>query len=399
MLFEWHWTTYILYVFVGIIFLHCIKYLHCNEKNAGLLLITRNSIKRWILILTAYLILLFLPMFRDIDIYPDYETAMEKEIQTIDPQAYIWQIKKGDNPGFHLKAMLTFSQTEPLFYTIAHFILKNGGDFNKVWFSIFSLITLCYIYFFYHTMDETINYLMLFPFISLFLYSMIGIRSGLSIAFFYAALANRQRGRGSAMIICLCVGFCFHYLIIFGAIGLLFEYLWNKVPDKKIFTVFGFLFMIMMTLLLKSKMYDLIINTKYRTYLDKSMTLIGQAPELVVFFLSLINYNKLEKKYPKRIWFVNLVVFNALCIPFIMIFNVYRLNMYFLIPRLYVWGMLIGIWIEKYKIGTAAVKVKIGRKKYCLYELCGGVTAFIWFTKQIYDMKGIGIMPLFNLYI
>lgn len=400
MLYEWHWTTYILYIFVGLFFLNCLKYLQYDDGKPGSWTAMRNRRKRAVFIFAAYLILLALPMLRDIDIYPAYETAVSEGIRTIDPQGYIWQIMKGDNPGFHLIEMLTFQQTEPLFYTIAQFILKLGGGINMVWFVIFSLVIVCYIYFFRHTMEKGMNYMLLFPFIPLFLYSMSGIRSGLSFAFFYAALANKKRGKTIAAIICLCIGFCFHSLIVFGIVGLIFDAVWKKLTNQKYFAVFGFLFIVAGIVSLKTVLASIIVNTKYWSYLEgPGLTIIGQAPELLVFLLCLINYNKLKEKYPDRTLFMNLVIFNAFCVPFVIIFGAYRINMYFIFPRIYVWEMLIKLYTEKYKIYGQKLTFRIGEKKYGLYDLCGAVIAFLWSTKQLYDMRGMGIMPLFNLYI
>lgn len=400
MLYEWHWTTYILYVLVGVVFCNCLRHFRYHDSNTGAGRIKRHRGNEFVFMLIAYLALLSLPVFRDIDIYPAYEDAIAQGIRTIDPQGYIWQIMKGDNPGFHLKEMLSFQQTEPLFYTIAQFVLKLGGNITMVWLVIFSLVITCYIYCFQYTMDKDMNYLLLFPFVALFLYSMHGIRSGLSFAFFYAALANRKRRKKAAMVICLCVGFCFHSLIVFGVVGLIFEYFFQRFLNKKYIAVLVFLVITAMTILLKSDAAGFIANTKYRVYLEgDSLTLIGQTPELLIFVLCLIHYDKLKKKCPDRMLFVNLVIFGALCVPFVIIFGAYRVNMYFLIPRIYVWNMLIGIYAEKYRIAESRLGVRLLGKNYYLYDLCGAAIAFLWFTKQIYDMRGIGIMPLFNLYI
>ena len=70
-------------------------------------------------------------------------------------------------------------------------------------------------------------------------------------------------------------------------------------------------------------------------------------------------------------------------------FNIYRINDYFMLPRLIVWSMVIECLQDKVK----------GQNSKKIVAIIGGLVMFMWMIKNVYDMQGYGIMPYLNYYI
>ena len=401
MLYEWHWTTYLLYVAFAFGTVICIRRL---KRTSGCIQEYRSQVvisqERLIIFFIFFATLMILPMFRNLDLYPSYDYSVATGVRTIDPQAYVWQFLSGQNPGFNIKSMLTLSQTEPLLYSLAAFILSFGGGIQTVWFVVYGIVVLCYWIFFRNTVEPEFNYALFLPFFAHYLYSMSAIRSGLSFAFFYAAVGYLKKDRKLIAIIMLALGFSSHYLILFGILGLVFDYFIRKSSNKKQMVLLLFAICVVATVLFEVHAANIIAATKYRTYLEGGrMTVIGQIPVLVLFVLILFNYNKLKIQYADRMIFVNLSVFSAMMCPFVIIFGAYRVESYFLLARLYTWGMLLKLLAESKTIPGSSVRVRIFGRSIHAFDAIGGMGAFIWMTKQIYDMRGIGLMPLFSSFI
>ena len=401
MLYEWHWTTYFMFVFISICLMICIKGINrVEEKNVN----RREGVyysKSFIAYSVFFFaLLLILPLSRNLDIYPTYEYSVQTGIRTIDPQAYVYQFKAGQNPGFNFSTMISLKQTEPMLYFIANLILNNGGTIETIWVVVFGLITICYWHFFKDTIGEKFNYLILFPFFSLYLYSMCAIRSGLSVAFFCASLACVYKKRKTMALVFLIVGFCFHYLILFGLMALIFNSIIGKIKKKRKILVLLFLISAGTAFAIEKYGASLIADTKYRVYLSIGhLSLLGQLPVLVLFVLLIGNYERLMDSFPNRVLFINLSIFSALIVPFVILFSSYRLGLYFLLARLFSWEMLVKLYNRTSLLSISNYRFRFARKSYCFYDCMAGILAFLWYTKQIFDMKGIGIMPLFSSFI
>lgn len=397
MLYEWHWTTFILYCVMASVLIMGVRklpvYSGMSHKNRSIHIPFANA---GILYMFLFALLIILPVFRNLDMYPTYEDAISSGGRTIDAQTYVWQFLKGDAPGFHFKEMITMRQTEPILYLIAKLILTAGGDIKVVWLVVYSIIAICFLYFFSVTAEENRNYLLLFPVFYTYLYSMCAIRSGLSLAFFLSALACRKQKKYIAMIIMLFLGYSSHYVVFIAVVGLIFDAMLRLFKNKKRIIVVVALLWLSVFWGFNRSFYNVIATTKYSVYLDHPMTLIGQLPYILLMLVCIFYYNKIKELFPNRTLYVNLSIFNGLMTPVIIMFQAYRVNMYFMIPRIYTWGMILYIlgqkrWFRK--------NIVIFNRSMNICDFIGGIIAFLWFAKLVYDGKGDGIMPIFNIFI
>ena len=404
MLYEWHWTTYILYVLLAGGVILCIKTM-TNDRQYSIIQTDNACINRRVAYIIFIILLLFLPLSRNLDIYPTYlEYTSGGGRRTIDPQAYVYQFSLYDKlnrfPEYDIKKILTLRQTEPLLYTIAYVVLRLGGNIKIIWLVVYGIIALCYAYFFKNTIQEDSNYLLLIPFLSLFLYGMSAIRSGLSFAFFYTGLACVKKKKGISAVLLFIAGYLSHYIIIFGFAGLIFDFLATRIKNKRGLILSLFALLAALVILLENYGASIIAQTKYSSYLQSGhLTIKGQLPVLIVFFLCLFHYSDLKRKFNKDMLFVNMTIFGGLLVPLVIVFGIYRAENYFAISRLYTWGMLIKLWNEEHYDSGKAIKVRFINSTQYLYDFIGGICSFIWFTKQVYDMRGDGLMPLFNSFI
>ena len=132
-----------------------------------------------------------------------------------------------------------------------------------------------------------------------------------------------------------------------------------------------------------------ILQTKYSVYLGQKMTLLGQMYMVCCAAAGILFLNDMKKKYPQLVFLVYIVAYNCILTPLIMEFNIYRINDYFMLPRLMVWSMVIECLQDKVK----------GQNSKKLVAIIGGFVMFMWMIKSVYDMQGYGIMPYLNYYI
>lgn len=132
-----------------------------------------------------------------------------------------------------------------------------------------------------------------------------------------------------------------------------------------------------------------ISQTKYSVYLGQRLTLRGQMYMICCAAAGVLFLNNMKKKYPQLVFLVYIVAYNAILTPLIMEFNIYRINDYFMLPRLIVWSMVIECLQDKVK----------GQNSKKIVAIIGGLVMFMWMIKNVYDMQGYGIMPYLNYYI
>lgn len=225
---------------------------------------------------------------------------------------------------------------------------------------------------------------------------MCAIRSGLSLAFFLSALAFRKQKKYIAMIIMLFLGYSSHYVIAVAIVGLIFDAMIRLFKNKKRIIVVTALLWLSVFWGFNRLFYNVIATTKYRVYLDHPMTLIGQLPYILLMLACIFYYKRINELFPNDILYVNLSIFNGLITPVIMMFQAYRVNMYFMLPRIYTWGMILYILGQKRWFRKNIVSFN---RSMNLCDFIGGIIAFLWFAKLVYDGKGNGIMPIFNMFI
>lgn len=100
--------------------------------------------------LLTYVILIVFCVIRNVEMYPTNQGEY-----TIDMQAYIYWFENGLAPKWEWKRILTFNQSEPLFFTINLVIRKFTSNYRVYWFVLYSIYIGCFLHFIKRTFRRT----------------------------------------------------------------------------------------------------------------------------------------------------------------------------------------------------------------------------------------------------
>lgn len=377
---TWKWSTYFLFFIIAFVSAQLIKMaeLHGVKKYNNRL----YNPFGFTCYAMVYLLWIALAITRNIEMYPE---------GSIDMKWYVYAFQEGLNAKWDWLKILTFRQWEPFYYGLTTIIRYFTANYRIYWLVMYSLITIGFLKFLSSEYKKYIDFNLLPMFFIVFLYSLSAVRTGLSVAFALIGITQLVKGKHIKFVIWVIAGTFFHYLAILVLPCMVFL----KIVDiygfsrKKVTILTTVCLAIALQLIPIGRI--VIASTKYKTYLGLRLTLKGQLVVIILALLCIYFYNDIYRKFGQKIIFIHIVLYNFLIIPFIIEFNIYRINHYFLIIRLIAWSMVLRIIKEKY-----ANSFKGWAQIVTIFST---IMMLIWFTKTIFDMKTIGIMPYFTHWI
>ncbi len=389
---EWLWTTYILYVVLIYTIVGLVKLAESRGvygANRISKVYTKHNAFGIACYIMIWLILVMLAVTRNVELYPKYPS----DTGTIDMQAYLYFFRIHFHPGWDWSKILTLRQTEPLFYTISNAVHFFTDNYRMMWFVVYGLVAFGFVLFISQNFNKNTNLYVLPVFFSAYLYSLSAIRTALSIAFAYIALTALKKHKFFSQWISTFFGFLSHYIIVVIFPVSFFNWIVNKIKNARRFWLcLGTMVFVGGSHLIMEITGRFIEGSKYKAYLSTgSSSIIGQAVVIVLGILVLFFYNELNVKYQNEMVYIHLAILNLLFVPFIINFNIYRVNYYFLPIRILAWGMVLRCIKDKFVCKNKGFQILIDCGAACL--------SFLWLTKCIYDMHGIGIMPYYTEWI
>ncbi len=370
----WKWSTYGVFLIVSILVIYFIDLAYFGRKNDK---------QKKVCYFLSYLVLIIFAVTRNIEMYPPASTDMQTYI-------YFFQSKLTD--GWNWKKIITFNQWEPLFYQMNIWIRYFTDSYRIYWFILFSIIAFGILYFFVENYDNKIYINFVFLFIINYIYSMVALRSGIAVSICLVAFIFLKKGKINKAVFMILLATLFHYTAIVVLPGILLVRFFEKIKRNKVLWVrILVIICFSMILFMLPILQSLLLNTKYSAYLNFSLTILGQMPIIANAGLSLLFYKRIYDKYESKIYLVNLSIYNLLLVPIAINFGAYRINDFFLIPRLFVWGLILECIKDKFFSKDKRMKK--------IVTIIGFILALIWLTKIIYGMKEYGIMPYYNEWV
>ena len=359
-------------------------------KRAEQYVLYKHGVKKYAaqgkcLYMCAYLVQIFFCVIHNVDMYPKYPSE-----NTIDMQAYIYFFQEGLTAGWDWKKIITFNQWEPLFYSINLFIRLFTSNYRIYWFILYSIYVICLLVFTSQFFDNIRTFCIYPFFIVQLLYGMCALRNCMANAFCLLAFCFLKKEKNALFILMVILAMGCHYTAVFVLPAIIAVECGKKLGNyrrEKLLTIVVIATVVANIAIPIAKIE--ILQTKYSVYLGQKMTLLGQMYMVCCAAAGILFLNDMKKKYPELDFLVYIVAYNCILTPLIMEFNIYRINDYFMLPRLMVWSMVIECLQDKVK----------GQNSKKLVAIIGGFVMFMWMIKNVYDMQGYGIMPYLNYYI
>lgn len=372
---QWSTGTLIFYISLSIIVAVLLKIAINKKKN-------KNNIYKLIYFI-IFGLLSFIAVFRYIDI----------KIGGTDSIAYIKQFNEATLVPFNIVKIITLNGKEYIFYNMFYIFRTVTDDYHYVFFLIYTIIILSYIFFITKNFKTNNKWMVLMLLILPYINSFNVIRNSLAGAIGLIALNKLKDNRKIKFYLLSIIATLMHYTAI---ILILFE-IYNSFvkkrllkKEKKIKTLY--VLIIIIELILYPILIGYMENTGYSVYLGLEYSLWGYIPILILFIATEITKKDLLKKLKEdtNIIFYNAFIFYCLMLPILIPFNgPSRLNIYFEIPRIIIWGYVLDILQNK-------IKQFKDRNGY-IYNLAIGSIIIIWIIFRIFRTWELsGIMPYYN---
>lgn len=356
-------------------------------KNAEKYASYKQEVKEYtvqgkLLYVCAYLVLILFCVIHNVDMYPKYPAE-----DTIDMQAYIYFFQEGLTAGWNWGKILTFNQWEPLFYSLNLFIRLFTSNYRIYWFVLYSIYIICLLVFTSNFFGNVKAFYVYPFFIVQLLYGMCALRNCMANAFCMLAFCFLKKGKKGLFIVMVIVAMGCHYTAIFVLPAIIATECGKRIRDYKREKIFAIIVAATTVANIAIPIAEIVIlQTKYSVYLGQSLSLVGQMYMICCGVSGVLFINCINKKYPQLTFLVYIAAYNCILTPMIMKFNMYRINDYFMLPRLVIWSMVIECLQDKVK----------GQNAKKLVGIMGGFVMLMWMIKSVYDMQGYGIMPYLN---
>lgn len=372
----WDWKSFFLYMFlsISVVFL---TYLAQRTSTT----VQRGNIYSRICYRALFTLLVFFAAFRVVGGIVSVGT---------DASAYVELFRNSSSYTFDWSRFIRMKQNEPLFYIMAT-IVRSFTDSYTIFFIIYyGIIVSCYLKFIAKQYKKGLCLAPLLYVIIIYLASFNTMRSAMGVAFgllAYNALVEKKDIKAICMII---IGMLFH---ISSAILLVF-YVFYKIFSTKAFgkrkwaiIVIGCAYLVFYVG--SDIIRGILSGTKYYVYLDQRNSLIGQLIIIICGILTIIYFEDLNKLMHKQEALLWAVIFNVAMLPLVTNFGFFRLNEFFIFPRLVVWAYIV-------KVVSSRITVKIG--DIVINNIIVYVLALTWTIFRITRAyESSGLMPYLNV--
>jgi len=335
----WDWMSFVLYILIAF----AIVFFTYFAENKGRKCINKEC-KRYnafgsICYVLLFIVLTFFSVFRDVGV---------RSYGGADAGTYIEFFQNSNSVYFNLLDFVSLRQTEPLFFLFAYVIRRITDNYIIFFLFYYVIIYYAYIKFISKQFDRKMNIMPLFYMILVYLNSFNTMRTAMAMAMVllaYNALTDRKEKK---VILLLIVAAGFHYTSLIVLIFYIFyKIVSSKLLNKRKWAILFVFICYIFFFFCSSIISNIISSTKYKIYLDQQNTFIGQLVIIIVGLLSIINFNELKRRMKECSFILWAVIFNFMMIPLTMYFGFFRLNIYFIFPRLLLWTYIIDIYKDK----------------------------------------------------
>lgn len=227
---------------------------------------------------------------------------------------------------------------EPLFSFLNHIIRLITSNYTIYFFVIGFIVSLGYIHFVQNFWTNNCDFTILILVCVCFSYDMNILRSAIGCSFVFHSYCFLRNKKFKEALLFSFIGTLFHYTIGINIIFIAFYYFICRfeLTPKKVLALEIFVFFI--TLIISLLLKEILITTRYGYYIRSANTSILGCWNIIAsfglsIFLLFCNSNK-----KINLGIVTGLFSFLLLIPHV-ILGTYRLNYYYILPRLYLWSI------------------------------------------------------------
>ena len=365
---NWSWLTFFLYLIVSFFTVKLCKQgllfqeTSLSEKKS----VNINSAVCFIM---AWLLLVMLATLRD-------------ETVGTDTKNYIPYFLTKTSVDYRWEDFFSFRQREPGFQYYIYFIRTFTDNYTYLFFVTYSFIAFAYIYFIKNTCHHKNNTVFLYIFIFYYTSNMSGMRSAIGAAFILLSFLSLEKKSYFKSAFLTAIGVLFHYTMIFNFYVILSHWLLNntKIREKRSLWITLIVFTIAFSNFGIYYLKGLFAGTKYDYYsVDGADTsLLGSMFFVILGVLCIYFYKEIISR--DSITNSNLII--CMCLlasyPLLFVTGAYRIPNYYIMPRLYIWSVIL-----------EELNKKMTRKSIPLYYISIRILAILFlllrFTKSSVD--------------
>lgn len=370
---NWSWISFFLYLSVSFFTVTlCKQGLLLNAKNqcgSAYNIDRRTRAQSELCFFSAWLLLVLLATLRD-------------DTVGTDTKNYIPYFLSKVSVDYNWSDFFSFRQQEPGFQYYIYWIRKITDNYTVLFFITYSFIAFAYIKYIKNTWSCQDNKVFLYIYIFYYVSNMSGIRSAIGAAFLILSFLCLEKKHYIKAIALTTVGVMFHYTMAFNYYIIIVHWLLNNDKLKRKRNLW--IVVIICTLLFSNFgvyfLKGLFAGTKYDYYSTDlgDTSLLGSAFYILFGILCLYLYKDIATR--NSVINSNLII----CLGFLAVYpllfvtSAYRIPNYYILPRLYIWSIMIDE-IQKKMSSRSASLYFIGTRVAMLFFL------LLRFTKSSID--------------
>lgn len=376
---HWDLATFIFYMFIGISIVITVYFVE-NYGRKHKLEKKRYNEFGYLCYICLFSFLTFIASFRYVN----------ETIGGADALVYINYFKNPQDVYIGLTSILSLRQTEPLFFIFVKIIRLISSNYVVFFILYYGIIVYAYLRFISKHFDRRMNYMPLMYVVLPFLNSFNTMRSAMAMAITLLAFVSMTDGKEKKAIFLCIIAAGFHFTSLIVLVFIVFYKIINsKMINSKKWAIYILIATYAFFYFGSSIISSIIGSTKYHIYLGQNNSIIGQLIIIICGILSIIYFNPI-KKIIKRDFLLWAVIFNVMMIPLMVKFGFFRLNNYFVFPRLLIWSYIIKILNNKFKT--------ISERFPGIIDIIAFFITIAWTAFRISkDWYPEGVMPYFNI--
>lgn len=370
MVHYWDWNSFFLYLLVGIHLIFWSVCLRNNQKSNNLRIKSKVMLCQLCFLIFPFLVAAF-------------RLITPEGIGGSDIIAYQQIFEDSNQLNISLIRVLLLKETEPLYKVLNFVVRKYTDNFRYLLIIHHAIILYCMMKFIQKFFNKYCYSGILILTVIPFVYSFSAMRSSLAVFISLLAFTYYNKNRKIAFLL-VVISVLFHFTALILIPFFVLDWFFNiKMKQRKTWLLILTSIASVVAYIALNIGKSFLATTKYRPYLLQSMSIRGQLIIILLFVLCIIFYKDMAYTKENRL-LLNLIFYNVMILPFVLLAGAYRLNEFFVFPRIFMWGIL-----------TVTIKRKyfpLIRDRY-LINIMATFCIIAWFMLRLYRMISAGIMP------
>lgn len=318
---EWDSITFVVYIALSVYFYHTTQAIIISKTNKG---------KK---VFLACIIPILFATFRFVS-YP---------VGGRDAQAYINDFVNAEyRSNSIIDAFLLKSDSNPLFDLLVYLVRGVTSDYHVLFLLIYGFIVISLYMFLVEFFKERSVYIPIVYVGYYFLMSFNIIRFMFGLAFIQLAYVLIKKQKNIvAFILFLCGALCHISLLILPVLFFLYILINRMKKMRTSLIIIGIIVANVAFIVLKDYASSYIAGTSYSAYADYVSNIMASFSSLVCGLLTIIFYKDMRQDNSVDMFMVYCALADFALIPAMSYIGFFRLHIVFVLPRLYIWSVVL----------------------------------------------------------